>query len=352
MIQQVSEIKKELQVTQELQKIESLNINQTLKSINETIKTITKKIEHDKSRMHQNHYLREIKDLKNKLNALERQEQLRTQRVANSPKIGSIREFCPKTESEKRSSESGINKRRRMYEKIESKDIKEFRLDSSISRSIKEDGFLLKEPELNFDFDFGDDLDKTPNKKKDFNEFNALLKVKDLESRVLDRKGNKTPVKSRETNNIRNFDDFKVLLKDLKMTLNKSDFSEFQDDLNENIEELETLMTNYNALDRQMGELIEDKNQKPDQNTSLLDKNVKGLLKVNKSSSVNYGKDTKNKYIVQLEELREGSNFKFYQEKLRELRTQPLEFNSFMLTVKRELDKRSKKFETLKEFLV
>ena len=286
------------------------------------------------------------------MNALERQEQLRTQRVVNSPKIGSIREFCPKTESEKRSSESGINKRRRMYEQIEPKDIKEFRLDSSISRSIKDDGFLLKDPELNFDFDFGDDIEKTPNKKKDFNEVNALLKVKDLESRVLDRKGNKTPVKSRETNNIRNFDDFKLLLQDLKMTLNKSDFSEFQDDLNENIEELYTLMTKYNALDKQMGELVEGRNQKPDQNTSLMDKNVKGLLQVNKSVSVNYGKEPRNKYIIELEQLRDESNFRSYQEKLRELRTQPLEFNSFMLTVKRELDKRSKKFETLKEFLI
>ncbi len=83
-----------------------------------------------------------------------------------------------------------------------------------------------------------------------------------------------------------------------------------------------------------------------------MDKNLKGLLKVDKSSSVNFGKDTKNKYIIQLEQLRDESDFKFYQEKLRELRTQPLEFNSFMLTVKREFDKRSKKFETLKEFLI
>ena len=289
---------------------------------------------------------------------MERQEQLRTQRLASSPKIGSIREFCPKTESEKLSSDSEFNKRRTKYDRIEPKDIKEFKLDSSNSRSLIGDGFLLKDTgildELNFDvFDIGD---KTPNKRGlDENKDNKdLQNIKLLENQVL-KKGfsvSKTPIKSKDSNNIKNFDDFKHLLKDLKMTLKKSDFSDFHDDFNENIQELEETMNNYNQLDEQIEKLLESQEKKGDLSNSTFYKKPGALLQNKKGSSVNFGVQEKNKYVLKLEDLQRESNINQYQDKLKKLRDDPLDFDSFLLKIKREYKERNKKFSELKEFLV
>ena len=49
--------------------------------------------------------------------------------------------------------------------------------------------------------------------------------------------------------NIKNFDDFKNVLKDVKMSLNMSYYSDFNEDWHKNFEHLEKLIENYGNLD-------------------------------------------------------------------------------------------------------
>lgn len=56
--------------------------------------------------------------------------------------------------------------------------------------------------------------------------------------------------KRRNSNiNIKNFDDFKNLLKDLKITLNMSNYSDFHENFEENFQELEISLKEYQNLD-------------------------------------------------------------------------------------------------------
>lgn len=57
---------------------------------------------------------------------------------------------------------------------------------------------------------------------------------------------------SRKSINIKNFDDFKNVLKDVKMSLNMSYYSDFNEDWQKNFEQLENLITDYGSLDEQM----------------------------------------------------------------------------------------------------
>lgn len=125
----------------------------------------------------------------------------------------------------------------------------------------------------NIDLDhFDDSIVKTP--KKEHRESLALRgegKVApffDLEDEEEDSISER---KSRRNSNIniKNFDDFKNVLKDVKMSLNLSYYSEFHEDWQENFQKLEDIVLQYNQLDLQMRDFFYEHREKEKQTSFL-----------------------------------------------------------------------------------
>ena len=331
-----------------------MNTIHSLKSVTENIILLSKKIEPNTNGRLQapdRKKSKEIEDLQNELESLRRQQMLRENKVVRSPKIGTIREFCPKTESEYQSSDSEKKIKGRPYMKIKPVHVREFRLDSSISQVVRPLD-LLNDPVIKAQWESDESSVKTSNKKNikakyNGQDFKNLFNEKSDES-----DGGRTPVKANNLANVKDFDDFKSLLKDLKVTLNMSNFSSFQDNLDEQIIDLERVIKNYSELDKQIVNLSEVKLVQPKLNNSVYDNNLNNSLDFKRCHSVTSKPEEHNKYSIKLENLKHSSNIGQYTAKLRDLKKNPFDFDSFVFKVKKEFEQRQHKFEEIKEFLI
>lgn len=154
--------------------------------------------------------------------------------------------------------------------------------------------------------------------------------------------------------NIKNFDDFQHILKDLKKTLHTSTYASFNEEVDENIRLLEEVLQKYSLIDQQI--------------YLLYQKTVCSSLTFEKRGSVHFKEmptaelpslalDKKSNSAIlstnphfllsQLQELRESSNLDNFQVKLMEVQKNPSEFESLLYTIKRELRKRQAEFTHL-----
>lgn len=123
--------------------------------------------------------------------------------------------------------------------------------------------------------------------------------------------------KANNIQNIRNFDDFKNLLEDLKFTLNTSNYSNFNDETEKGLRELESELGKYTKLDKDIEAAVDQ----------LTDEQIKA-----KDELVN---------------LLDESNFPHHQQKLKELKENPSDFEGFLLKLKKELVGRRRSFEDI-----
>lgn len=117
--------------------------------------------------------------------------------------------------------------------------------------------------------------------------------------------------------NVRNFDDFRSLLENLKLTISNSNYSSFNESASLGFHQLETELDRYNTLDRRIDTVLESLPQ--DKSGPLRD----------------------------LEALRAHSNLLAHQQKLQDLQQNPSDFDSFLLKLKKELLARSRTFEDI-----
>lgn len=338
----------------EIIKLDNLNTIHSLKSVSENVKQLSKRIDDNplqRASQAPRRRTKEMEELKTEIENLKRQQELRENKLKRTPKIGSIREFCAKTESEYISSGSGKKFKGKNFLDIQPLHIREFRLDSSLSQVMRPFD-LLKDPAVKAQWDSDNSSIKTSNKKN----IAPTLPVPDfrnfLEDEFHDDNSRKTPVKSNALANVKDFDDFKFLLKDLKMTLNMSDFSSFQDNLNEQMTELEKVLTDYSDLDKKIFNLVDSKNNKQKPSNSFYDNDIGGFFNLKRCQSVKFKGEAGDKYVKELEFLRQDSNISQYHIKIRDLKNNPCDFESFIFKVKKEFVQRKRKFEEIQEFLV
>ena len=344
---------KEMRTSLEMIKLDNLNTIHSIKSVSENVKQLSRRMDENAgahASQAPRRRTREVDELRVEIESLKRQQELRENKIKRSPKIGSIREFCAKTESEYMSSGSGKKFRGKNFLEVQPAHVREFRLDSSISQVMRPFD-LFKDAAVKVQWDSDNSSIKTSNNKNimavpvpDFKHF--------LEDDFNDDNYKKTPLKANQMANVKDFDDFKFLLKDLKMTLNMSDFSTFQDNLNEQMGDLEKVLTDYSDLDKKIVSLVESKNYKLKLNNSFYDNGAGAFLDVKKSQSVLLNGDSGDKYIKELEILKADSNINHYHIKIKDLKNNPFDFDSFIFRVKKEFNQRKKKFDEIQEFVV
>lgn len=325
----------------------------SLKSVTENVKQLAKKIENRPEtgeRELGRRQTRELDDLKAEIENLKRQQELRENKPKRTPKIGNIREFCPKTESDCISSTSGKKNKHKVLKQIKPIEIREFRLDSSLSQVMRPLD-LLRDPKVIEQWGSDSSCIKTPNKKV-VEAFKAVPDYKKfLEDDLRSEDSARTPVKRNQKANVKDFDDFKDLLKDLKMSLNMSDFSTFQDNLNEQMVELEKVLTEYSDLDKKMVALADSKLNRHRLNNSFYDSGISSLVEQKKCQSFIARPEAGDKYLRELDLLRQASNLNEYSLKIKELKSNPSDFETVIFRLKKEFGSRRRKFEEIQEFL-
>lgn len=338
----------------ELLKLDNLNTIHGLKAVTENVRQLSKRIDSNTQRPQiqlEKRHSKKIEQLKAGIEILKREQELRENKPKRSPKIGSIREFCPKTESDYISSGSGKKLNGKEFGHIKPIHVREFRLDSSLSQVIRPLD-LLKDTAVKAQWDSDHSSIKTPNKKETDPHFKIPYFKNFLEDDSIEHKGAKTPVKSKTMANVKDFDDFKFLLKDLKMTLNMSEFSEFQDDLGEQMAELEKTLIDYSDLDKRIVSLIESSKNRQKFNSSFCDGDKGFSLDLKRCQSVKFKDESSNRNIRELEMLKSSSNINNYHTKIKDLKNNPFDFESFIFKIKKEMEARRKKFEEIQEFLI
>lgn len=148
---------------------------------------------------------------------------------------------------------------------------------------------------------------RSPKKRMDFGSRGSLLEPQTCEKKP----------KTSSIQNVRDFDDFKVLLADLKLSLSNTNFSAFNENASLGLCQLESELDRYSKLDEKIIETI-------------------GSLCSNSESA-----------RQELEALRKSSNAQTHQAKLRELRQNPSDFDSFLLKLKKEIQSRDRAFEDI-----
>lgn len=150
---------------------------------------------------------------------------------------------------------------------------------------------------------------------------------------------------------IKDFSDFKELLKDLRLSLHLSDISFVNEQLDNGIKQAEALITEYALLDKEMHNMTEINNQSAIYNISPI-KRTTTVNNVKKSQSLNLGHQSKGLYMYNLELLKKSSNLQQIELKFRELQVQPQNIEQFISRLTKEISNRRQKFEELKEFII
>lgn len=227
----------------------------------------------------------------------------------------------------------------------EPKKIPEFRLDSSLSQVLEPSEGLAKKkalevPSLNFDMDSQSESNNEKPKLKSF--------ILDSECQTKKASVDENCAKKGQ---VRDFEEFRDLLKDLKLSLNLSVFSTFEDNTNQKIDDIEFLLERYSKLDQKILTLLDNKGDA----SFMCNKPHNGVIKLltgKKSQSLNLGHDKKSSYLQKLEALSKESRLNHYQIELIKLQKEPVGLDGFLFKLKKEQEMREKRFKNLKEFLV
>lgn len=150
---------------------------------------------------------------------------------------------------------------------------------------------------------------------------------------------------------IKDFSDFKELLKDLRLSIHLSEFSVMNEQHDCGIKQIEALISEYAELDKEICDLTQLNNQSTILNFSPI-KRFNNATSVKKSQSLNLGHQPKGIYMYNLELLRKASNLHQLELKIRDLHNQPHEIEPLIAKLKKEISSRRNKFEELKEFIV
>ena len=149
--------------------------------------------------------------------------------------------------------------------------------------------------------------------------------------------------------NVRNFDDFQQILRDLKTNLNASTYASFNDNIDENLRNLEDMLRKYSILDEQIHSLYQrsvstfkfEKRASVKLEIPPLE-DLSERLGMRSNSFMSSGNP--NYLVKELQLLKNSSNFALYEGKLKDIQRNPMEFESFIIKVKQELKSRESEF--------
>lgn len=225
--------------------------------------------------------------------------------------------------------------------------VNDFKLDSSLSQALQPYESLWKgKSNINL-VDIDDEkLIKTPNKHQD-KPLNRAFASGNQDSEIV----GKGKLENCDDIKIKDFSDFKELLKDLRLSLHLSELSVLNDQTDNTIKQAETLIYEYTILDKEIYNLTSSNNQSTILNLSPI-KRTRNSLNVKKSQSLNFGNRDKSVYMYNLELLRKSSNLQRLEINFRDIQHQPHEIDKFVYNLKKEISSRRNKFEELKEFIV
>lgn len=191
-------------------------------------------------------------------------------------------------------------------------------------------------------------------KKASVDSNDSIDKIAEYESTKKDKR-NSSDKKRMSIKNVKNFCDFQQLLRNLKTSLNASIYAQFNDNIEENIQELNNLLDKYRQTDTQIENFYQSVKEK---NCQTLRKEISRKSddpeQRNNSSLIDdrfHDDVVKREIFKRLIELRKTSNFCIYEQKLIQIQSNPSEFDSFLYTIKSELEKRERMFmESQKAF--
>jgi len=156
--------------------------------------------------------------------------------------------------------------------------------------------------------------------------------------------------KPRLAKTVKDFSDFQNLLRDLKNSLNASIYASFNNDIEENVQLLTTLLEKYKALDDQIETVYQSVKAKRRELRHAND-SVSG----SRSSTSNFRGKSTTPQLEQLRtirkrlgDLRRHSNLSSYEQKLVSIQSNPSDLESFLYTIKGELAKREIFFAEIK----
>ena len=343
----VSTMHEDLSMNLKMLEVKHINTSNSIKAIKESIKDINHKIgilniqdssktitNSSKERSRDNSYKNRKRKRKKTDDFLFRPK--RVSKFPDSPEEA-VREFRAITESDIQSNHS----KEKYFNNIIPVNLtrRENRTDSFFSKTLKPMELFLDIPKnLNLDC-LDESCLKTPKKVEgEIRRREPSDSSSEENSHFLLRK------KSHSNINIKNFDDFKMLLKDLKLTLNLSNYSTFNENFEENFNQLEKTLHDYHELDHKIENFYHKFNENQ---TSFADFLENNSVNEKQTKSVNC-MPKKNNGLNKLSQLKKSTNFHLYENKLKELKDNPSEFESFFIKLKKELEMRGKKFEQIK----
>lgn len=150
---------------------------------------------------------------------------------------------------------------------------------------------------------------------------------------------------------IKDFSDFKELLKDLRLSIHLSELSIMSERMDTDAREAEALVREYAILDKEIYNIADLNNQSTIFDLSPISR-ANCPLNNKKSQSLNIGHQKKGVYAYKLEQLRKSSNLNNLELKLKEIRHTPHNLGLFTDRLKKEISARRNKFEELKEFIL
>lgn len=160
---------------------------------------------------------------------------------------------------------------------------------------------------------------------------------------------NRNENKNMSIKKVKNFVDFQRILRDLKLTLNTGIYSQFDDKIEEKIQQLNSMLSKYKENDSKINEfchLIQKKIKESDQLNRKFNQSLSKEIRMNDNSN----KDTIDLGLglIKLENLKTSSNYGTYEAKIIQIQNNPSEFESFLFNLKREIEKRESLFFELK----
>ena len=143
---------------------------------------------------------------------------------------------------------------------------------------------------------------------------------------------------------VKNFVDFQRILRDLKLTLNTGIYAQFDDNIEEKIQKLNLLLNKYKENDLKIEELYDRMTTKKEQCFETL------IYSTNDSSNSHSikNKESFNNLFNKVQNLKNSSNFETYESKIIKIQNNPSDFESFLFSIKGEVEKRESIFVELK----
>lgn len=148
--------------------------------------------------------------------------------------------------------------------------------------------------------------------------------------------------------NVKNFDDFQQILRDLKMTLNASTYASFNENIDDNFKSLEEMLKKYSQLDEKIFHLYQRSSMSFtfEKRANVSPETPPGR-RLQVSGQQLGGLSFPNLLLKELQLLKNSSNLSIYEKKLKEIQNNPSEFESFIYKIKQELARRESEYAKL-----